>query len=279
MRIETVQAIDVHAHYGRYHRHEIPPLVNEFMSADPLLVAERARRANTQYTIVSPYRSLLPRGEADASAGNDEAAQVVPATPGLLQWVVIHPLQPRTYEQAERMLQDPTCVGIKIHPEEHLYPIADHGRALFEFAARHRALVLAHSGQPYSLPNDFVPFANEFPEMSLILAHLGNGPDPVAPDPDLQVRAIQAGRHDNVYVDTSSSRSIQPGLIEWAVTEVGVDRVLYGTDTPTYFAGMYRARIDKAELPYADKHSILRDGPAALLKRHGTDIEELSVPD
>ena len=244
MNIETVQAIDVHAHYGRYHRHKIPPLINDFMSADPLVVLQRARRANTQYTIVSPYRSLLPRGEADACAGNDEAARVVRATSGLLQWVVIHPLQPQTYEQAERMLQHPTCVGIKIHPEEHVYPIVEHGRALFEFAAQHRALVLAHSGQPHSLPHDFVPFANEFSEMSLILAHLGNGPDAVVPDPSLQVPAIQAARHDNVYIDTSSARSIQPGLIEWAVTEVGVDRVLYGTDTPTYFAGMQRTRID-----------------------------------
>ena len=156
MTIETVQAIDVHAHYGAYHRHEFPPLLNGFMTANPLAVVQRARRANTQYTIVSPYLSLLPRGEADASAGNVDAAEVVPATPGLLQWVVIHPLQPQTYEQAERMLQHPTCVGIKIHPEEHVYPIVDHGWALFEFAARHRALVLAHTGDPYSLPDDFV---------------------------------------------------------------------------------------------------------------------------
>lgn len=279
MSIETIQAIDVHGHYGRYHRHEIPSLVNQFMSADAAVVAQRARRANTQYTIVSPYLSLLPRGEADACAGNDEAERVVPATQGLLQWVVIHPLQPRTYEQAERMLQHRKCVGIKIHPEEHVYPIAEHGRALFEFAAKHQALVLAHSGHPNSLPEDFVPFANEFPDMSLILAHLGNGPDSFAPDPSLQVRAIQASKHDNVYVDTSSAQSVQPGLVEWAVSEVGVDRVLYGSDTPTYFAGMQRARIDHAELPDDDKRHILRDGPAALLKRHGTDIEKLSESD
>ena len=71
-----------------------------------------------------------------------------------------------------------------------MYPIVEHGREIFEFAARCQALVLAHSGQPYSLPKDFIPLANDFPEMSLILAHLGNGPDPLSPDPSLQVRAI-----------------------------------------------------------------------------------------
>ena len=275
MTIESVQAIDVHAHYGTYHQQEISPLINAFMSADAAAVVERARRANTQHTIVSPYLALMPRDEADAVEGNEEAAKVVPATPGVLQWVVIHPLQPRTFEQAEQMLRQPTCIGIKIHPEEHVYPIEEHGRAIFEFAARRRALVLAHSGQPYSLPKDFIPLADEFPEMSLILAHLGNGPDSVAPDPSLQVRAIQASKHGNVYVDTSSARSVMPGLIEWAVAEVGSDRVLYGTDTPTYFAGMQRARIDQAELPDEDKRCILRDSAAALLKRHGTDIEAM----
>ena len=36
---------------------------------------------------------------------------------------------------------------------------------------------------------------------------------------------------------------------------------------------------DLAELPDADKRRILRDGLAALLKRHGTDIGELPGPD
>ena len=85
MTIESVQAIDVHAHYGTYHRHEISPLINTFMSADASAVVQRARRANTQHTIVSPYLALLPRGEANAVEGNEEAAKVVPATPGVLQ--------------------------------------------------------------------------------------------------------------------------------------------------------------------------------------------------
>lgn len=277
MTIESVQAIDVHAHYGPYHVDRCTDLENRFRSGDGSVVAQRSRLANTQYTIVSPHLALLPRGRADAVAGNDDAVQVVDDTPGLLQWVVINPLQPRTYDQAEKMLQRRTCVGIKIHPEEHVYPIIDHGREIFEFAARHRALVLAHTGQPYSLPMDFIPMANEFPEMSLILAHLGNCPDPSGPDPTLQVRAIQASKKGNVYVDTSSVQSILPGLIEWAVGEIGSDRILYGTDTPVYFAGMQRARIDQAGLPDDDKWCILRNSPAALLKRHGTDVEAMCL--
>jgi predicted TIM-barrel fold metal-dependent hydrolase len=205
----------------------------------------------------------MPRLKADAVVGNEEAVGVVAQTPGLLQWVVVNPLQPRTYEQAERMLKSPKCVGIKIHPEEHGYPIREHGDAIFKFAATHQAVVLTHSGERNSVPEDFVPFANEYPAAKLILAHIGCGWDV---DPTHQVRAIQQSRHGNVFADTSSAQSILPCLIEFAVREVGAERVLYGTDTPLYFAPMQRVRINLAEITDADKRLILRDNAVRLLK-------------
>ena len=95
----------------------------------------------------------------------------------------------------------------------------------------------------------------------LSIAHIGCGWDG---DPTHQVRAIQQTIHGNVYADTSSARSILPGLIEWAVSEIGAERVLFGTDTPLYHAGMQRARIDQADLPEAAKQAILRDNARRL---------------
>lgn len=259
--IGDLQAVDVHAHYGIYNR-GVSRLVDEFMTGDAETVVARARECNTMWTVVSPLLALLPRFHGDAVAGNEEAVQVVSQTDGLLQWVVINPLQTESYAQAARMLALPRCVGIKIHPEEHGYPITQHGRALFEFAARHRAVVLTHSGEQNSLPADFVPLTHDFPEVNLILAHLGHGWDG---DPSHQVRAIQANKHDNMYVDTSSSNSIMPGLIEWAVREVGADRLLYGTDTPLYFAPMQRARIDHAKIRDEEKRLILSGNAMKLL--------------
>src|SRR5262245_63123498 len=172
---EPIQAIDVHGHYGRYDRGD--PLCNDFMTGDGATIVRRARQAGTCLTVVSPLQALLPRGGGDPVAGNLDAAHLVDQTEGLLQWVVIDPLKPATYAQAEEMLQLPKCVGIKIHPEEHVYPITQHGEALFQFAARHRAVVLAHSSEQNSQASDFVVFANAFPEMRLILAHLGCGWD------------------------------------------------------------------------------------------------------
>lgn len=252
----TIQAIDVHAHYGTYLRDGMSPLLTGWSSGDASTVVDRASQAGVRLTVVSPLSGLLPRGRADVVSANVEAARTVEQTSGLLQWVVVHPEQPESYSQAARMLESPACVGIKIHPEEHQYEIRQHGGKLFEFAARHDAVVLAHSGDPYSLPNDFVPFADEFPNVRLILAHLGNGGG-AAGDATLQVRAIQESRHDNVYVDTSSARSILPGLVEWAVGEIGSERILFGTDTPLYSTAMQRARIDSADISQEQKGDIL----------------------
>ena len=273
MKVADIQAIDVHAHYGRMIRGR-DPVFDAWYSGDGGVVARRARAANTQWTIVSPLLALLPRGEADAFAGNEEAAAVVGKTEGLLQWVVVNPLQESTYEQAERMLQTGKCVGIKLHPEEHRYPIQTYGKKLFEFAAKHSAIVLTHSGEKYSMPEHFVPFLDEFAEVRLILAHIGCTCDA---DPTHQVRAVQLSRHGNIYADTSSAQSMLSGIIEYAVKEAGPEKVLYGTDTPLYSASAQRARIDHAELTDDQKRMILRDNAVKLFgfeRTTGSDVSE-----
>ncbi|GIS63043.1 MAG: hypothetical protein CM1200mP2_52680 [Planctomycetaceae bacterium] len=60
-----------------------------------------------------------------------------------------------------------------------------------------------------------------------------------------------------------------PQLVEWAVGEIGADRILYGTDTPLYSAEMQRARIDHAELTDDQKKLILRENAVALLDLPG----------
>lgn len=263
MRTATIQAIDAHAHYGQYLRSGMNDEIADFMSGDAAKVVQRATAANIALTIVSPLLALLPRGGADPVEGNREAAKVVAETDGLLQYVVVDPLHPATYEQAAEMLSLPKCVGIKIHPEEHCYPIREHGPAIFEFAAKHRAVVLTHSSEQNSLAMDFVPFINDYPEVKLILAHIGCGWDG---DLTHQVRAIEKSKHGNAFADTSSARSITPKLIEWAVKHVGAERVLFGTDTPLYHASMQRVRIDHADLSDQEKRLILRENAIRLFE-------------
>ena len=260
--IQAVQAIDVHAHYGQYKHAGMPDLVCRCEGGGADVVLERARKARIELTIVSPLLGLLPRLAKDAVEGNIEAARTVARQRRLRHWVIVDPRLPETFDQARDMLGSPRCAGMKIHPEEHGYPITRHGRKLFELAAEHRAIVMTHSGEKNSLPADFLPLADAHPEVRLILAHLGCGWDG---DPGHQVRAIELSKHGNMYVDCSSARNVMPRLLEWAVTRIGAEKILFGTDSPLYFAPMQRARVDYADMPDKAKRMILRENAAKLL--------------
>ena len=260
---DEVGAIDVHGHYGHYETDSLPELQIQFYSAGVETVLSRARHAHAEFTVVSPMAGLTPVGQFDVLEANAEATETVAALDGLLQYAIVNPLQPESYEQAADILTTPKCVGIKIHPESHAYPIAQHGEAIFQFAAEQRTVISTHSGCPNSHPQEFIPFADEFPEASVILAHLGNG-GAEGNSKELQVRALQQAKNANVYIDTSSMSSMLPGLIEWAVGEVGADRLLYGTDTPVYYAPCQWARIVCTDLTDEQKRSILRENALKL---------------
>lgn len=258
-----IQAIDVHAHFGKSVTQR-PDFVDEWMSGGLVKVVQRAELSNTCMTIVSPLTALMPRFSGDSVTGNKDAFASIPNFPEIRQWVVVDPLKPETYTQAEEMLKHPHCVGIKIHPEEHGYHITEYGTEIFEFAEKNETVIQSHSGEKNSLPEDFVEFANGFPTVKLIVSHLGCGFDN---DPSHQVKAIQKSRHGNMFTDTSSAMSMTPRLIEWAVKEIGAERILYGTDSPLYFAPMQRARIDYAEISENDKKLILRENAITLFKQ------------
>jgi len=262
--VKDIMAIDMHAHFGvavcdSVRKNE---LKGRFMSASPDVVLQRAKKANIELTVVSPLTGLMPRFAADSIKGNEEAAKLASENPEFMQWVLIDPLKPQTFDQAAKMLPDPKCAGIKIHPEEHGYPINQYGQVIFEFAAKFKAIVITHSGEQNSMPEDFVKFADAFPDVRLIVAHHGFGCDG---DPTHQVRAIQMSKHGNMFTDTSSASNVLPGQIEWAVKEIGAEKVLFGTDTPLYFSPMQRARIDNAEISDEEKILILRKNAIILL--------------
>lgn len=82
-----------------------------------------------------------------------------------------------------------------------------------------------------SVPEDFVDMAKRYPEAMLQYAHLGGGPD--------WEYACKALKHcPNVYVDVSGSNG-EEFMVDFAIKELGVERVLYGTDlSHSYFQGV-----------------------------------------
>ncbi|TXG79401.1 MAG: hypothetical protein E6R14_11090 [Thermomicrobiales bacterium] len=255
-----MRAIDVHGHFGPYDR-GIGTRVDAFMSANAEQVAQRGLDSGIEVTVVSAIHGLIPyRG--NAVLGNRDAVLAVETNSALRFWTIIDPRVPASYAQSEELLGHPCCTGIKIHPHAHAYEIREHGPALFSFAAERNAVVLTHSGDVGSYPEDFVPFVDQYSNVQLILAHLGNSDDGSI---SRQVEAIARARNGNLWVDTSSARSMFSGLIEWAVEQIGHGRILFGTDTPLYWAGAQKGRIESAQLEVAAKEAILWSNAAGLL--------------
>ncbi|MCM8759559.1 MAG: amidohydrolase family protein [Candidatus Omnitrophica bacterium] len=260
IKIGNIEAIDVHGHFGRYQTGSW--IYRELMSGDLSLVEKRAKQANTRLTIVSPLEAFFPEPGNPLNA-NKKAIKLVRNKEAFLLWVVVDPKRPETFEQAKVLISERKCVGIKIHPLLHDYPISKYGGKIFEFAARHNIAVQSHSGQKNCMPDDFIVFANSFPDVKIIISHLGCSDNQ---NLFLQINAILRSKYHNLFTDTSSFRSIFPGLIELAVENVGADRILYGTDTPLYFAPCQRARIDNADIPDSAKLLILRENALRIFK-------------
>ena len=123
--------------------------------------------------------------------------------------------------------------------------------------------MLTHTGNEGNDPLEFVPFANKYPDMRLILAHIGH--DEELRRHDRQVEAVKRCTQGNVWADTSSSNSVLSGLIEFAVEQIGAERMLFGTDTPLYFPATQKARVAYAEISDDAKRLILHDNAAELL--------------
>lgn len=260
-----MRAIDVHAHYGTHNPRGRTGLETEMRSATIEEVRARARAVDICLTVVSPLQALHPYGGTVLRANGDACAKAE-LHDDIRFWAVLDPRLQETYRQVEELLGHPRCKGIKIHPDNHGYEIRDCGEEIFAFAAAHSAIVMTHSGCPGSFPEDFVPFVDRYQEATLILAHLGNSADR---NLARHVCALQLTESTNIYVDTSSIQSMTSRLIEWAVEQVGAQRLLFGSDAPVYFTACQKARIECAEMDEAARRAILYENAARLLGEDG----------
>ncbi|MEN9402113.1 MAG: hypothetical protein RL091_816 [Verrucomicrobiota bacterium] len=137
-------------------------------------------------------------------------------------------------------------------------------RPLMEAAEAHGLVVLQHAWSMTKIrqrsfhtdPEDVGTLARRFPEVRIIMAHLtGCGPRGVLAVKDCP----------NVWVDTSGAAP-EAGIVEYAVEQLGAERVLYGSDAPIRDFGVAIARITGSRLDAATKRKILHDNVRMLLQ-------------
>lgn len=137
-------------------------------------------------------------------------------------------------------------------------------RPVMAAAERHGLVVLQHAWSMTKIrqrsfhtdPEDVATLARRWPRVRIIMAHLtGCG-----------VRGVMAVKDcPNVVVDTSGAAP-EAGIVEYAVAQLGAERVLYGSDVPIRDFGVALARITGSRLKADTQRKILYDNARALLR-------------
>ena len=117
--------------------------------------------------------------------------------------------------------------GVKLNPLfNNFLPDSEAVNPIMRSAQGHNVPVLIHSGHPpWSLPWSFERLAARFPDVTIVMAHMGHG-HIVYINAALDV----AEDHENIMVDTAGMT--MHSKIREAVERLGEDRVMYGSDTP-----------------------------------------------
>jgi predicted TIM-barrel fold metal-dependent hydrolase len=236
-----VPIIDIHSHYWRYPEH----FQEDFRSQ-----AKRARAGVevdltvtwNSYAQSAPtdVRTVVFGGKAKLSGlwvDDADIADYVSQQPEkLIGFLSLDPTQPGWQQELQFGHQELGLRGIKLMPmyagfrpdDERLNP-------LWDYASRNQLPVLLHTGTTFisqaplefTLPRLLDTVATRFPELRLILAHLGH------PFEGECVAVIR--KHPNVYADVSALhyRPWQLYNSLMLVQEYGVwHKLLFGTDYP-----------------------------------------------
>lgn len=243
-----IKAIDTHCHihYGPKENlayNYLTDIMQEgnFYTAYPDKLKQISESAYIYKVFASPFDGIFDRERIEKS--NEEMFNIVNENDYLYQWVIIDPQNDNTFYQAQKMLENKKCVGIKLHPLCHKYSLEKYGDKIFSFTDKYSAIVQIH---PQGQEKFIVPFSNCYNKTTFIMAHLGN---------EQYIDAVKKAKYGNVYVDTSGMASMKNMIIEYAVSQIGTERILFGTDT--YSAASQRGRIEFAMIEKQDKENIL----------------------
>jgi hypothetical protein len=168
---------------------------------------------------------------------NDDTAAIVHAYPEkLIGFMTVHPHDPGVMDEIDRCVGDLGLRGIKLGPNyQHFDPLSEEAFRVFRRAEELGLPVLLHQGTSpvrfaeldYAHPRHIDKVAIAFPELRMILAHMGH---PWQIDCLVVIR-----KHPHVYADISanfyrpwSCYNAFRHATEWSV----LHKLLFGSDFP-----------------------------------------------
>lgn len=223
----------------------------------PLMDAAHIRRAvvlSTAYSLANPHKPPVPNEREAVRKDNDWTSAQVARYPGrLIGFCSVNPLRPYAVEEIDRCAKDPNLrTGLKLHFGNSDVDVDNPGhlaqlKRVFRAANRNRMAILVHAhanvnlNRPYGAPQARVfleELLPETPEITVVLAHMsGAGGFDQSTQQASAVYAEAIARHDprvgKLFFDACIAASAaEAPLLAQRIREIGVARVLYGSDAP-----------------------------------------------
>lgn len=183
---------------------------------------ESQKKWGVDVSIVLP----IPKSPGGPAAAHDEIFKLCQNNPGRFYGVL--DLDPSMaddayWAEAERCVKKLGFVGVKLHTYFHpCNPLSPFVDKVFEMAKKFNIPVIVHTGliSTFGLPSLQVQRAKEFPDVKIILAHMGYN--------SYTAEAIIAAQLcENIYLESSWTG---PGRVKEAIKKLGSARVMMGAD-------------------------------------------------
>jgi len=242
--LTDIEIIDLHAHLG-------PTRVMHIPANDPESMIKAMDLCGIDKTVVSPIIGI----DAAIVLGNNTMLEAIRKFRGRIYGAcMVNGHYPElSLDELQRCFSEDKDVNmIKVHPFSTFCNMKDNRmKSIFRFASDRKLVVLVHTwldNDPYGNQDIFAELAKDYPDIQWIMGHSGG--------PYGSYRAVEiAKQSENIFLDTTLSMT-PAGQIEFFVSEIGSERIIFGTDNPYLDPRPQIGRVGLARISQQDRINI-----------------------
>jgi len=245
--LDDIFVCDIHAHYGKGN-------TTFMLDSDADGILSSCDRLGVDKICVSAISSI----SGDYKLGNDMVQKVAAEYPGRIYGYVC-PTPYYDYDLSEYFKPGSGIIGIKIHALLQQSEIKNSGYyAAYELADKLSLPILFHAWEQ-SEAVQATEVAAKYKNAKIILGHSG------MTEIGAKMAAIEGcKKYENIFIDTAISATYE-GAIEWIVSKVGADRIVYGSDVPYFDCRQTFGKLGLSKISEKDKIKIYGENAKKIL--------------